>query len=993
MNIKKNINLILISFSSLFLFIFSVLFFQNVNVATSLNTVNTNFIWQFFLGISNLGIDISVILLGYYLSHFKTSLSTVIKSWITIWFSSLIILLIKLFANKSFVLSDFYNALFPILRNTYPILTGILFGIILMPLLKKCAAKIHLFYLPALIILTILPTVFNEKILGTNDIDSTVYGLLLICWGIEINNLKDKKIDRKNIIQGAFIIIFNELIITIMPALSWSQHFNLSTADRFSVSNSGFQILTACIVVTILSHSLLKNLKKYSDTVIYFIILTIICGTSDIFKGIISNYNNSTYNKVIHKVLIPNLEQTLLIILGCFVIACIIYLLEKLSRITLTIDKHWNNYNIYNIQEWGPNKYQNFKLWIKNHRLYLIGILCAYILSYISFVAVSDNFKVHSNLTILYNVFTYTFGPRQMLVILNTLVVIGVFRFIFALTNRFWISSISVGIIYIIGIIASYLKIQSRNEPIIPSDLSELVAINELLKMINFKLIIITVIGIIIAIGSIIYLERKKKVSGKSLKNRIFWILLIPILFLSVNFLNVKNNPISIISKGLGNEPVFEDQWTGVMKNGPIIQFLNNIGITIMDKPHGYSKEEMQKLYSKYSQEAKEINKQRNNSFKDQIVIFNLSESFADPTRLSGVTFSKDPIPNIRNIKKNNTSGLMLSSTYGGGTANIEYMTLTGLATCNFSPMLSTPYTQLVDRLKVVPSFIQSFPESIAIHPYLGTFYSRKEVYKKMGFDRFYYLGSKYKIIDQKKIDNSPYLSDETAYANALAQIKKAKSGLFINLITMQNHMPYDKKVYNNSEKMGASGSNVNSDMQFSLNNFAYGINKTDDAVQQFMNELDQIQKPVTWVFYGDHLPGIYTNANLQKDSLALHETDYFIYSNKYAQEHLGAKRLTKANIVTPNDFQAMVAEQTNTKVTPYQALLTEVYDKLPSFSVKTTSSDNEDDLVQFTTDDGKIIPYSDLTDEQKEIWHDYLLFQYDICAGKQYTVKMGLKD
>ncbi|MBY8968637.1 hypothetical protein KHP57_23395, partial [Algiphilus sp. NNCM1] len=44
----------------------------------------------------------------------------------------------------------------------------------------------------------------------------------------------------------------------------------------------------------------------------------------------------------------------------------------------------------------------------------------------------------------------------------------------------------------------------------------------------------------------------------------------------------------------------------------------------------------------------------------------------------------------------------------------------------------------------------------------------------------------------------------------------------------------------------------------------------------------DAIDKPITVVFYGDHLPGIYSSASEDdNNSLALHLTDYFIWSNK----------------------------------------------------------------------------------------------------------------
>nr|WP_321315565.1 LTA synthase family protein [uncultured Ligilactobacillus sp.] len=397
-------------------------------------------------------------------------------------------------------------------------------------------------------------------------------------------------------------------------------------------------------------------------------------------------------------------------------------------------------------------------------------------------------------------------------------------------------------------------------------------------------------------------------------------------------------------------------------------------------------------MCEKYKKEAQEINKERTNQLKDQIVIFNLSESFADPSRLTGVKLKNNPIPNIQKIKKDNTSGIMLSSNYGGGTANIEFMTLTGLATCNFTSTLQVPYTQLVGKMKTVPSIVQQFPEAVAIHPYKGTFYNRKTVYKKLGIDRYYFLGSEYKIINQKKNENSKYLSDETAYDNALKQINNSnKSGLFINLVTMQNHSPYNKNVYKNADKFNASGSIFDSATQINLNNYACGLNYTDEAAQKFMKELDKIEKPVTWVFYGDHLPGIYNflSSDMGKYGLELHETDYFIYSNKYAQEHLGAKRLTTyTNYVSPNEFSAMVAEQTNSKVTPFLALLTHVYQELPATAIPFVLNDDENSEPVMVNQDGKIITNSDLTAKQKELWHDYKLIQYDLTVGKQYSVK-----
>lgn len=172
-----------------------------------------------------------------------------------------------------------------------------------------------------------------------------------------------------------------------------------------------------------------------------------------------------------------------------------------------------------------------------------------------------------------------------------------------------------------------------------------------------------------------------------------------------------------------------------------------------------------------------------------------------------------------------------------------------------------------------------------------------------------------------------------------------------------------------------------------SLNEYLTGIHYTDNAVKKFIKQIDQINKPITIVFYGDHLPGIYGNS-FAKDGVKLHETDYFIYSNKYACQH-GARNLTKNTRYTdPNSFIAMVAKQTNSKVNWYQALLTDVYEKMPVNSLPTNSRASDDDRNQFINQKGKIVKESKLTKKQKQLWHDYKLIQYDITSGKQYTAK-----
>src|SRR5699024_12119721 len=128
-----------------------------------------------------------------------------------------------------------------------------------------------------------------------------------------------------------------------------------------------------------------------------------------------------------------------------------------------------------------------------------------------------------------------------------------------------------------------------------------------------------------------------------------------------------------------------------------------------------------------------------------------------------------NPMPEIEQIKKQNTSGLMLSSGYGGGTANIEYGAETSWSLQSFSPSLTTPFSQLVIRKNYNTNVTNLFKRKHAIHPYLGNFYDRRQAYEKFGFQTFRTIDGKkadQKLKYQKRIQKSNYVGDDEAYKN-----------------------------------------------------------------------------------------------------------------------------------------------------------------------------------------------------------------------------------
>ncbi|WP_334331854.1 LTA synthase family protein [Companilactobacillus sp. HBUAS59544] len=607
---------------------------------------------------------------------------------------------------------------------------------------------------------------------------------------------------------------------------------------------------------------------------------------------------------------------------------------------------------------------------------FIFMIAAAFVVGFILNFAQTNDLIFTKQIVFQTNVNTY---------ILTVIILFLIYLGLYGLFNRFFVSSAIYFVFFAIYAVADYLKVKYRSEPILPSDLSMLKNIKGLLSMVTPKIITIVVIFLIILI--VIFGLLEKFVGKKMLHfNHITRLIFIALAALSIGSFYTASDDNSMTYKVLakaGYTNYASNINQSANSNGPMLTFLGNMYVDVMDKPDGYSKEKMASIVKKYKKTAKQINRKRSNKdLSKQTLIFVLSESFSDPSRVPNIKLNQDPIPNIRNIKQNTTSGLMMSSGYGGGTANMEYMTLTGLALNQFSDSLQSPYTQVVNKQEDPINIANSFKTSSAIHPFHGNFYNRNSVYEKFGIKTFKNIDTtgslKLKYTDV--LPQMEYVSDQSAYKDTLEQVNSVNGGQFINLVTMQNHMPYTNNYTNNPYKV--SGSGVSDSSRSQVENFSQSLNYTDSSTKEFLEELDKLNKPVTVVWYGDHLPGIYDGNDIYKYNVQEHQTDYFIYSNKYAREHGDGTTKLNANtkVTDPNGFIPLALKQMDQKVTPYYALLTKVQEKVPAMAKNIDEGTNN----LYVNENSKSV--DKLTKQQQKIVDDYKLVQYDLTAGKGYS-------
>ncbi len=552
----------------------------------------------------------------------------------------------------------------------------------------------------------------------------------------------------------------------------------------------------------------------------------------------------------------------------------------------------------------------------------------------------------------------------QIITILVSFLFVGIFR------N--W--RISMSILFSLATIVMYInteKMASRNTPFLPEDLAMSGEAGGLASMINFgrfsNMLFMIVVIIII---TIIVNKISKKIwhfkFSKKQKIAIF-ILQIALILICAHFLNSYTLEIRNLSgkgtfikvENLETSIDFTDQAYNYRTNGFILATISNLQTKTQKQPEGYSKGAVQKIIQKYKKIAEENNKNRKKLSDEKVnVVYVMSESFIDP-KLGKHLYdygNKEPIPYTKKLKKSQSSGWAASSEYGGGTANVEFEALTGLS--NFF-LNSIPYTSIVPANKDTPSIVKNFNENgyktIAMHPYNRNMYRREVVYPNLGFQE-------YKSADgfknNSKIDNSKYISDESAFNEVLAELKNSQKPEFIHLVTMQNHMPYEENTYSEHNFSVNAKNGANPENAKTIQAYLEGISYSDKAMKNFLSEIEKLNEKTIVVFWGDHWPGIYGEMfekELNKNDIR--RTPLFVYSNfKKEKQDLGTSSLIYNQILALNAF--------NSKLSPFQYLLSDLREKYPALT------------KQFVK-----------TDEKSDILKDFEMIEYDILSGNKYSL------
>ena len=628
----------------------------------------------------------------------------------------------------------------------------------------------------------------------------------------------------------------------------------------------------------------------------------------------------------------------------------------------------------------------------------------------------STRVELSSPLVGLGDLIVKMFTKANFVLVLNMILVGVIYMVLLMLFNRFWIATPVLLAVAIVIAVIEHFKIGIRYEAILPSDLGFLGSnTGNLMSFVpaGWQWVVLGAVAVFAAVVALcVWLNRIDARHGRMIRatnpgmaavTRLL-LILCPALFLGVYTMHVGTvgSWANVFSSALGDIPSMWDSVYDAQRNGPVVAFVRQLNPKVMNEPEGYSEETMREVAARYADAADAMNETRSEYLDESTVIFVLNESFSDPSRVPGIELNQEATLEVDAIREQTTGGLMLSSGYGGGTANLEYMSLTGMSMANFNSSLTSPYQQLVPSQRWTTSVNQMWGDaenSLGFHPYEPSMYSRATNYRKFGFSHFYTLEGDDVIAHRDTIDKSPYVSDAATYRSVLDEVGSTDANQFISVITMQNHMPYNDWYSDNEFTVtNTDGAEpLGEDETREIETYAKGVSLSDKATAEFLDELDAIDKPITVVFYGDHLPGIYSTAGEdQNNSLALHLTDYFIWSNK-ASSSQGTKN-ENSDYTSPNYFIAQAAEHMNAKVSPFLAFLTQMHEHVSAMeppvvnNIQGWSRIPEGQPIYLDADGNPMVE-DEMDAATRQLLDDYKLIQYDVTAGDGYLKDLGFMD
>lgn len=315
-------------------------------------------------------------------------------------------------------------------------------------------------------------------------------------------------------------------------------------------------------------------------------------------------------------------------------------------------------------------------------------------------------------------------------------------------------------------------------------------------------------------------------------------------------------------------------------------------------------------ILSKYEDDVYEEKKYPN-------ILIVLNESFCDPYEIYDFDLKEDYLPFYHSLLERNNiiTGTTYSVVFGGGTSLPEYILLTqndiGVISSIFSPYVQLKAEKFGDT--VIKHYKDLKYNTLGIHSYFKTGYNRDNVWKVLGFDKRIFF-------EDMNLETKNRLDDKFTYEYYYNEMQEKEGHNFSFALTMQNHMPYQVEEEENG---------IYTETDEELNSYLVYLKKSDDALKELINFVDNYDEKIIMLFLGDHQPNVdyfskeHLNIKSSGDESAKYLVPFFIYANYDITHEENVK-------ISMQYLQNILCENAGVPLNSYQKYLKSLSEKIP---------------------------------------------------------------
>lgn len=418
--------------------------------------------------------------------------------------------------------------------------------------------------------------------------------------------------------------------------------------------------------------------------------------------------------------------------------------------------------------------------------------------------------------------------------------------------------------------VTNFVIRSSRKSPFAASDFRNLTeGLKVIQKYYTVPQIVILCLVIAALVACIIFIAiRTPKVKQKI--NYLLSALVIAVSFGMIMIINYVSNATGLIPRQFGNlVRAYDTYGFGYMFSCSL--FRNGVS-----KPKDYSPGKVNDVVDSVDNNDKNNNDNDKDDIDKPNIIFLQLESFFDATNVKGLEFSEDPIPNIRKLYEKFPGGYLSVPSFGAGTANTEFETMTGMNLDDFGPG-EYPYKTVLQSTacESICYYLSNYGyTATALHDNTGGFYDRNRVFSRLGFNSFVSI----EYIEKYEMNPIGWVKDKCLTDEIVGILDSTSTPDYIYTISVQGHGDYPE----NTDGLDLPVKVTNNNVTGNPNGFEYYVNQThemDAFVAELIDALSKRNEKTILVIYGDHLPTFdITDDDLKNGDI--YQTQYVVWNN-----------------------------------------------------------------------------------------------------------------